>query len=70
MKLSLFLKSWRQRNPFGLDIAGCPHWLIRWRCGIIAWGNILGRGSSCLDTFGISAKNVQAAIDRLKEAQE
>lgn len=82
MKLPLFLKSWLQRDPFGLDIAGCPHWLIRRRCGIIAWGNILRRGSSYLDTFGISAERVQAVIDqmrklamreaasRLKEAQE
>lgn len=71
MNLSLFIKGWRQRNVSLLDDAGCPHWLIRRRCGVIIWGDILGRGSPMLlDVEGISAERVQIAIDRLREAQE
>ena len=71
MNLFLFLKGWRQRSALDLDAAGCPHWLIRWRCNVIIWGDILGRGSpGLLDSPGISAEEVQAAIDRLQEVQE
>lgn len=71
MNLSLLLRGWRRRSVSDLDAAGCPHWLIRRRCLAIIWGNVLGRGSPMLlGVEGISAGKVQAAIDRLKEAQE
>ena len=71
MNLSLLLRGWRRRSVSDLGAAGCPHWLIRWRCHVIIWGDVLGRGSpGLLDSPGISAERVQAAIDRLQEAQE
>ena len=71
MNLSLFLKGWRRGSALDLDAAGCPYWLIRRRCLAVIWGNVLGRGSPMLlDVEGISAEKVQAAIDRLREAQE
>ena len=70
MNLSLFLRGWRQRSVSNLDAAGCPHWLIRWRCRVIVWGDILGRGSPMLlNVEGISAECTRAAIERLQEAQ-
>ena len=66
----LFRTGWRRRSALMLNTAGCPHWLIRWRCGVIIWGDVLGRGSpGLLDSSGISAEKIQAAIDRLREVQ-
>ena len=60
----LFLEGWRRQSALQLDKAGCPTWLIRLRCPcILAWGNILARGSAILlDYPSISADSVRDRI--------
>ena len=38
----VFRLGWRRRSAMILDNAGCPGWLIRWRCPVPrGWGRAL-----------------------------
>ena len=40
-RLRAFILGWRRRSAMLLDEAGCPGWLIRWRCPVPqAWGDL------------------------------
>jgi hypothetical protein len=71
-RLLLFCEGWKQQSALKLDVAGCPLWLIRWRCPTIAaWGHILGRGSVLrFPEWGIRAEDVQRRIEELREQDE
>lgn len=80
---SLFRTGWRRRSALMLNTAGCPHWLIRWRCpksatvlaAFVALGNTLGRSNQMLTDFldipaDASARDILAAIDQLREEEQ
>lgn len=31
-RLKVFVKGWQRKSIMLLDLAGCPYWLIKWRC--------------------------------------
>ena len=44
IQLKTFVAGWRRRSAMLLDAAGCPRWLVRWRCpGLKGWGAFLDR---------------------------
>jgi hypothetical protein len=43
IKLKLFLFGWHKRNCIALAFAGCPLWLIKYRCAVSpGWGSETG----------------------------
>ena len=74
-RLQAFLLGWRQRSAMLLDEAGCPEWLIRWRCPVpISWGDamvLLGLDSwmvysmdKRVEAFGRAMRAIRREVER------